>query len=155
MDKWERKGGGGELEKMRVGREGDKWVEGSRGGWESELWVSEWVSWCDPYFILSVGTIWFITATNVKRQNPFIVKLLYHSTGEVDPFPVYCDMESGGTHGNVSLFTLNIKFAKTWTQFSNNVNNTVRKYSSRAFIWVVTPADFAGHFRISVEVFLV
>ena len=41
-----------------------------------------------------------------------------------------------------------VKFAKTWTLFSNNVNTTIRKYSSRAFIWVVTPLGFVGHFRI-------
>ena len=34
----------------------------------------------------------------------------------------------------------NEKFAqKTWTLFCNNVNTAIRKYSSRAFIWVVTP----------------
>ena len=36
---------------------------------------------------------------------------------------------------------------KTWTVFSNNVNTTIRKYSSRAFIWVVTPLGFVGQFR--------
>ena len=49
---------------------------------------------------------------------------------------------------HVSLFKLNIKFAKTWSMFSNDVNTTVRKYSSRAFIWVVTLLDFVGQFRI-------
>ena len=34
----------------------------------------------------------------------------------------------------VSLFKLNMKFAKTWTLFSNSVNTTIRKYSLRAFI---------------------
>ena len=43
---------------------------------------------------------------------------------------------------------LNIKIAKTWTLFSNNVNTTIRKYASRAFVWVVTPLDFVGRFRI-------
>ena len=37
-------------------------------------------------------------------------------------------------HCHVSLFTLNIKIAKTWTLFSNNVNTIITKYSSRAFI---------------------
>ena len=43
---------------------------------------------------------------------------------------------------------LNIKIAKTWTVFSNNMDTTTRKYSSRAFIWVVTPLGFVGRFRI-------
>ena len=34
----------------------------------------------------------------------------------------------------------------TWTLFSNV--NTIRKYSSRAFVWVVAPLDFVGQFRI-------
>ena len=42
----------------------------------------------------------------------------------------------------------NIKIAKTWTVFSNNVNTTIRKCSSRAFIWVVTPLGFVWQFRI-------
>ena len=37
---------------------------------------------------------------------------------------------------------------KTWTLFSNNVNTTITKYSLKAFVWVVTPLDFVGHFRI-------
>ena len=37
---------------------------------------------------------------------------------------------------------------KTWTLFSNNVNTTIRQYSSRAFIWVFTPLGFVGQFRI-------
>ena len=51
-------------------------------------------------------------------------------------------------HCHVSLFKLNIKLAETWTVFSNNVNTTIRKYSSRAFIWVVTPLGFVGQLRI-------
>ena len=51
-------------------------------------------------------------------------------------------------HCHIFLFKLNIKYAKTWTLFSNNVNTTIRKYSSRAFIWVVTPLGFVGQFRI-------
>ena len=47
-------------------------------------------------------------------------------------------------HCLVSLFKLNLKFAKTWTRFSSNVNTTIRKYWSRAFIWVVTPLGFVG-----------
>ena len=43
---------------------------------------------------------------------------------------------------------LTIKFVKTWTVLSNNVNTTIRKYSSRAFIWVVTPLGFVGQLRI-------
>ena len=46
-----------------------------------------------------------------------------------------------------SLSKLNIKFAKTWTLFSNNVNTTIRKYSLRAFIWVVTPSLDSSGFR--------
>ena len=49
---------------------------------------------------------------------------------------------------HVFLSKLHIKFAKTWTLFSDNVNTTIRKYSSRAFIWVVTSLDFVGQFRI-------
>ena len=37
-------------------------------------------------------------------------------------------------HCHGSVFKLNIKIAKTWTLFSNNVNTTIRKYSPRAFI---------------------
>ena len=48
-------------------------------------------------------------------------------------------------------FKLNIKFAKTQTLFSNNVNTAIRKYSSRAFIWVVSPLGFVQ----DLEVFLV
>ena len=51
-------------------------------------------------------------------------------------------------HCHVSLSKLNIKFGKPWTLFSNNGNNTIKKYSSRAFIWVVTPSGFFGWFRI-------
>ena len=53
-------------------------------------------------------------------------------------------------HCHVSLFKyLNIKFiVKIWNMFSNNINTTIRKFSSRAFIWVVTPLDFAVQFRI-------
>ena len=58
--------------------------------------------------------------------------------------------QSGFNPFTVMLFCpeLNIKFAKTWTLFYNNVNTTIRKYLSRAFIWVVTPLDFVEHFRI-------
>ena len=48
------------------------------------------------------------------------------------------------SHCHVSLFKLNIKLAKTWTLLSNNVNTTIRKYSLRAFIWVVSPQGFIG-----------
>ena len=37
-------------------------------------------------------------------------------------------------HCRVSLSKLNLKIAKTESMFSNNVNTTIRKYSSRAFI---------------------
>ena len=48
----------------------------------------------------------------------------------------------------VSLSKLNIKIVKTWTLFSNKVNTTIRKYSLRAFIWVVTPASlYSSGFR--------
>ena len=47
-----------------------------------------------------------------------------------------------------ATFKLNIKFTKTWTLSNKNVNATVRKYSSRAFIWVVTPLGFVGQCRI-------
>ena len=46
------------------------------------------------------------------------------------------------------LSKLNIKFAKAWILFSNYVNTTIRKYSSRAFIWLVTPLDFVGQLKI-------
>ena len=52
---------------------------------------------------------------------------------------------------------INIKFAKTWTVFSNNVNITIRKYSSIAFIWVVTPykkCRFVWQWRIYSRSFL-
>ena len=39
-------------------------------------------------------------------------------------------------HCHVPLSKLNIKFAKTWTLFSNNVNTTIRKYFA--------PLDFVG-----------
>ena len=42
----------------------------------------------------------------------------------------------------VSLSKLSIKIAKTSSLFSNNVNTTIRKYSLRAFIWIVTPLGF-------------
>ena len=56
-----------------------------------------------------------------------------------------CDVTSGRSclcsalrvepfHCLVSLSTINIKFAKSLILFSNNVNTTIRKYSSRAFI---------------------
>ena len=45
-------------------------------------------------------------------------------------------------HYHVSLSKLNMKIARTWTVFSNNVNTTIRKCSSRAFIWVLTPLGF-------------
>ena len=32
------------------------------------------------------------------------------------------------------------------------MNATIRKYSSRAFIWVVTPLDLVGQFRISKSI---
>ena len=44
-------------------------------------------------------------------------------------------------HCHVFLVKLNIKIAKRWTVFSNNMSTTIRKYSLRAFIWVVTPLD--------------
>ena len=42
---------------------------------------------------------------------------------------------------HVSLSTLNMTFAKTWTLFSDNVNAIIRKYSSRAFICDVASLD--------------
>ena len=51
-------------------------------------------------------------------------------------------------HCHVSLSKLTIKFAKTWALFCKNVNTTIRKLSSKAFIWVVTPFGFVGQFRI-------
>ena len=54
----------------------------------------------------------------------------------------YCYMLSS------ALFKLKTKFAKRWILFGNNVNTTIRKYLSRAFIWVVTPSGFIGQFRI-------
>ena len=51
-------------------------------------------------------------------------------------------------HYHVFLSKLNMKIARTWRLLSNNVNTTIRKYSSRAFIWVVTPLGFLGQFRI-------
>ena len=47
-------------------------------------------------------------------------------------------------HYNVSFVSLSQINNKTSTLFSNKV----RKYSSRAFIWVVTPLCFVGQFRI-------
>ena len=49
---------------------------------------------------------------------------------------------------SLQCFSVQIKqkITKTWTLFSNNVNTTIRKYSSRAFIWVVTPLGFVGQF---------
>ena len=43
---------------------------------------------------------------------------------------------------------INHKICKNITLSSNNMNSTIRKYSSRAFIWVVTPLGFVGWFRI-------
>ena len=43
----------------------------------------------------------------------------------------------------------NIKIAKSWTLFSNNVDTIIRKYLLRAFIWVVTPLGFVGQFKFT------
>ena len=40
------------------------------------------------------------------------------------------------------------QICKNVNSFSNNTNSTIRKYSTRAFIWVVTPLGFVGQFRI-------
>ena len=59
-------------------------------------------------------------------------------------------------HCHISLLTLNIKSqTKKWTLFRNNVDTTIRKYSSRAFIWVASPLDFVTQFRIYCRNFLV
>ena len=61
-------------------------------------------------------------------------------------FFVFASQKATECHDSLPKF--NIKSAKTWTPFSNNVNTTIRKYSSRASIWVVTPLGFVGQFRI-------
>ena len=35
------------------------------------------------------------------------------------------------------------KISRKWTFFSNKTNSTIRMYSSRAFIWMVTPGSFS------------
>ena len=59
-----------------------------------------------------------------------------------------CAVHCGTLTFTAMFLCSNLKFAKIWTLFSNNLNTTIRKYSSSDFIWVVTPLGFVGQFRI-------
>ena len=103
-----------------------------------------------PFFLLGFSAYCACTSQcgvisfRITIIHPFCAKEKWNQ-GELLFHPFHC---------RLSLLKLNIKFPKTWNVPSNNVNTTIRKHSSRAFIWVVTPLGFDGQFRTCLRSFL-